>query len=423
MTVVQARARRAEIAAEMRGLHDSANGGALAEAAQTRWVALEAEATTIAAAESRAAALDALDLRAAGQPVNGTGDNRLDTLLEGVGLLDAVRAQLGGTDHAAGRAREASQALEARSGRKAQGILWHMGAERRTVSTALPVAGPGANLVGTDHRADLFVDRLRAATKVRALGATVLAGLQGNVVIPKRLASAQTGWFMDDSAIPTGDQKFGSITLQPKHAGVITEWSRNMVLQASPDVEMLARDDMARQLAETLDLAAIKGSGTGAEPRGILNTPGVGVLTPDTNGSMLAYAMITELVSLVDAANASGATEGFLANTRTRKAASQLVTSYGEPLGLDVVFQGRRVEYSNLIPSDGTRGTSSNLSSLLYGNWSDLLIGIFAELDILVNPYESGAYSRGGVSIRAIMSCDVNVRHAESFAVATGIIT
>ena len=423
MTVVQARARRAELAAEMRGLHDSANGGALAEAAQTRWVALEAEATTIAAAESRAAALDALDLRAAGQPVNGTGDNRLDTLLEGVGLLDAVRAQLGAADHAAGRAREASQALESRSGRKAQGLMWHMGAERRTVSTALPVAGPGANVIGTQYLPELFVDRLRAATKVRALGATVLAGLQGNVVIPKRLASAQTGWFADNTAIPTGDQTFGSITLTPKHAGVITEWSRNLVLQGSPDVEMLARDDMARQLAETLDLAAIKGSGTGAEPRGILNTPGVGVLTADTNGSMLAYAMITELVSLVDAANASGATEGFLANTRTRKAASQLVTSYGEPLGLDVVFQGKRVEYSNLVPSDGTKGTSSNLSSLLYGNWSDLLIGIFAELDILVNPYESGAYSRGGVSIRAIMSCDVNVRHAESFAVATGIIT
>ena len=184
MTVIEARSRKAAIAQEMRAIHEAANGGALADAAQTRWAALEAEAATVAAAENRAAALDALDMRAAGSPVNGTGDNRLDAMIEGVGLLDAIRAQIGGTDHAAGRAREVSQELERRSGRKAQGLLWHMGAERRTVSSALPVAGPGANVIGTDYRPDMFIDRLRAATRVRALGATVLSGLQGNVVIP-----------------------------------------------------------------------------------------------------------------------------------------------------------------------------------------------------------------------------------------------
>ena len=423
MTVIQARSRKAAIAQEMRAIHEAANNGALADAAQTRWAALEAEAATVAAAENRAAALDALDMRAAGSPVNGTGDNRLDAMIEGVGLLDAVRAQIGGTDHAAGRAREVSQELERRTGRKAQGLLWHMGAERRTVSSALPAAGPGANVIGTEYRPDMFIDRLRAATRVRALGATVMSGLQGNVVIPKRLASAPTGWFADNTAIPTGDQAFGSLTMTPKHAGVITEFSRNMILQASPDVETLARDDMARQLAETLDSAAIKGSGNGVEPRGILNTPGVGRFDSGPNGAMIDYGVVARLVSLVESADASGATEGFLTNFAVRREAAQIVTTTGEPLGLDVVFQGKRVEYSNLVPSNGTKGTSSNLSALIYGVWSELLVGFWSELDILVNPFESAAYSRGGVSVRAVMSCDVNVRHAESFAVLTEIVT
>jgi hypothetical protein len=44
------------------------------------------------------------------------------------------------------------------------------------------------------------------------------------------------------------------------------------------------------------------------------------------------------------------------------------------------------------------------------------LIGFWSEFDFLVNPYETTAYSKGNVQVRAMATCDVKLRHVESFA-------
>jgi hypothetical protein len=56
----------------------------------------------------------------------------------------------------------------------------------------------------------------------------------------------------------------------------------------------------------------------------------------------------------------------------------------------------------------------------IFGNWADLLFGYWSAFDLLVNPYESAAYSKGNISVRAMLTCDVAVRRPESFAVSSG---
>jgi hypothetical protein len=41
--------------------------------------------------------------------------------------------------------------------------------------------------------------------------------------------------------------------------------------------------------------------------------------------------------------------------------------------------------------------------------------------DLLVNPYESTAYSKGNVSVRGIVTMDVAIRHIESFAASIDV--
>ena len=350
----------------------------------------------------------------------------MDRLVASVGLLDVARAQMGGTDAAAGRAREISAELERRSGRKAQGLLWHMGApasvEQRTLTTALPAGGAGGNLVGTDFRADQFIDRLRNATVVRRAGATVLSGLSGNVAIPRRTASVVAGWVQENSALSVSDPAFDQVTLSPKHAGVISEWSRNMILQASPDVEQLARNDMAATLGETLDAAAIAGTGASNQPRGILSTAGIGAVAMGANGGALTYDAVADLMGAVADANGEAGSLAFATNSKVRRAAGKLKDTQARPYGLATVFQGMPLFTSNLVPANGTKGTGSGLSSLVYGNFGDLLIGVWSELDVVVNPYSDAAYQKGNVLIRAMMTVDIAVRHAESFAAITDIV-
>jgi len=99
-----------------------------------------------------------------------------------------------------------------------------------------------------------------------------------------------------------------------------------------------------------------------------------------------------------------------------KAAATKLKDGQGNYMGLPTVFAGERAEFSNSVPSDLTKGSGTGLSAVLYGDWSELLIGIWSEIDILVNPFESTAYSKANVSIRAMATVDTAVRHVASFA-------
>ena len=72
------------------------------------------------------------------------------------------------------------------------------------------------------------------------------------------------------------------------------------------------------------------------------------------------------------------------------------------------------MEVTNNIPSNLSKGSGSNLSAILYGNFSDLYIGLFSELEILVDPYTD--FAKGTTGLRAIQSLDINVAHPQSFA-------
>jgi hypothetical protein len=64
--------------------------------------------------------------------------------------------------------------------------------------------------------------------------------------------------------------------------------------------------------------------------------------------------------------------------------------------------------YRAIVSNQATAG------NLYFGNFSDLLIGMFGGLDIVVDPYT--ASTTGTIRVVALQSVDVAVRHAVSFA-------
>ena len=133
----------------------------------------------------------------------------------------------------------------------------------------------------------------------------------------------------------------------------------------------------------------------------------------------------------LDVANALNGNLYYLTNAKVVQALKKLKTAYGEYLwtAMDGVttngtpggVNGYTVMRSNQVPSNLSKGTGSNLSALIFGDFSQLIIGMWGALEILPNPYGSG-YTAGSVDIRAMQTCDIAVRHAESFAAITDII-
>ncbi len=415
--------RRSAITAELRALNDKPAGdnGDLSAEQRTRWDTLKAELETLEQRIGRQSLLDDAERRMQGQPLGGTGDTHLDREMRSFSLVRAIASQVPNLNVDAGRERELSQEVARRAGRPFQGMAVPMSVfcqpvEQRVMTTAAPASGPGANLIATDYRPGEYIDLLRNALVVRQLGARVLSGLVGNVAIPRLKEDATAAWVNEDQAIPTSDMAFGQTGLTPKHVGARTEFSRNMLLQTSPDIETLVRADFAAVLAQEVDRAAIFGSGAAPEPLGVLNTLGIGSVAIGTNGGPITFDAVADLQGAVDDANVTGAAMAFLTNTKVRRQAAKLKDSTGVPLGLGTIFQGGTLAVTNNVPADLTKGTGTSLSALLYGNWSDLLLGYWSEFDLLVNPFESAAYSKGNVQVRGMVTMDVAVRYPQSFA-------
>ena len=425
-------ARKDAIRAELRGIHEQASGDGLSAEAQTRWDALSAEADALAAQERRQAVIDDMDRRAgSGTPVGATGDNRFDSLASQVTVVDVIRAQMGATDAAAGRAREVSGELARRSGRAPEGLLFSLGAsgaprEQRVFSTTNPGGGPGSNLIQTTVSPNL-IDRLRERTVVRGMGATVLGGLVGNLSIPRLKASASATWFAENGAITVADPQTDAVLLTPKHCGGIVSLSRNMIMQPSVDVTRMVEDDLMKLLAVALDQAALVGGGSNA-PSGILaGSSGVPIVSGGTNGAAISYANVIDLIGAVDASNALAGSLGFVTNAKVVKSARQTLktsadTSSNFVMTDPAALAGYPLASTQNVPATFTKGTGTALSALIFGDWSSLIIGFWSEIDILVNPYDSTGYAAGNVLVRAAMTADVELKHAAAFAALTDVI-
>ncbi len=417
------REQRGRIVQEMRSLtgDPKGDGGDLSAEQEQRFTQLKGELESIEKRMERQQLVEDAERRMQGQQLAGTGDQNLDHELRDYSILRASASQMPGEDVDAGRERETYQELARRSGQQAKGLLVPMSIfEKRVVTTALPSGHAGGNLVSVDFRGDQFIDILRNKLITGRMGARVLRGLVGNLSIPKRQASGTAYWFAENDNITPGDPGFDAIGMTPRHVGLLIELSRNMLLQSSPELEQLTREDFSISLSQAIDNGAIASGGAPA-PVGILGTSGINTVSMSGGPT---WAKVLEVIESRENDNAEGTgfvtTPAWVKCLRSTPKATAVLIEEGpaEPVSADFLMDGPRelagypLLSSNLVPK--TLGGGSN-HALIFGAWADLILGYWGELEILVNPYESAAYSKGNVQVRGIVSMDVAVRHPESF--------
>ena len=345
-------------------------------------------------------------------------------------ITRAVMAQLdiGWGLKNAGLEREVSESLAQQRGKPARGFLIPQEAfqtMKRDLSVGTTTAG--GHLVQTDVMGDQFIDLLRARSLVIEMGARVIAGLTGSVAIPRKTSGTVGEWIAEGSSATESNPAFDQVTLTPKSVSGFIDVTRKLLLQGSLDVESLVKNDLAAALATAIDAAAINGSGTAPTPRGILNTSGIGDVAGGTNGLAPTWAHIVALESAVANANADLGSLGYLTNSKVRgklktveKAASTGIFVWGD--NALAPLNGYRAGTSNNVPSNLTKGTSSGVcSAIVFGNFADLIVGLWSGVDLLVDQFTLG--TSGGVRVVAFQDCDIAIRNAASFAAMKDSLT
>lgn len=300
---------------------------------------------------------------------------------------------------------EVSEAAAARYGRTAQGLMvptdvlgvW----KQRDLNTT-----DDNEIVATNLLANEFIDVLRNSASVMQAGARMMPGLVGNVAIPKKTAASTAGWISTEgTAASESEPTFGTVSLTPKTVGAFSDMTRQLILQSTPAIEALVRDDLTQALALAIDKGALEGTGLSGQPTGILST--VGVNKPTSFAA--AVPTFAEMVALESAVAEDNALFGNLAYITDAATYGGLKTkSKDTGSGMFVLENGEANGYRVIRSQQGTAG------NVYFGNFADCMIGMWGGLDLTVDPYT--ASSSGTVRIVALQSVDVALRNPVSFA-------
>lgn len=342
----------------------------------------------------------------------------------------------------AGFEREVSQAIGKRSGKSTAGLFMPTNlrfyASRAAdysfgTGTGLSATSGSANMVATNLLAGSFIDLLRNKARVLAMGAQMLSGLVGNVDIPRQKAAGSTYWVGEGGTLTQTGGQFDKVSLSPKHIGALSVITRNMLQQSTPDIEMMVRADMLQTIALGVDAAALYGTGSSFQPLGIANQSGIGSVIGGTNGGALTIDNLIDLETFVTSNNADDGALAYLTNAKAVGTLKKLKSTTGEYLwsnspqgqrsGTPGEINGYTMARTNQARSNLAKGTSTNLSEVYFGDWSQVLVGEWGVIEILPNPYAAGIYEAGGVELRVLQSLDIGIRHPQSFAVMSDAIT
>jgi len=289
---------------------------------------------------------------------------------------------------------------------------------RASTGQSAGVAGDGGSLIQEDTY--MFIEALKDALVLTGLGSTFLTGLVGNLPLLKG-GSFTSAWVAEGNNVSFTKEAFTKKTMSPKNLMCAGAISKQLLVQTDSVAEQLIRNELVSALAQGIQNAAINGSGTGAEPTGILNTAGIGSVTLGDNGGTLAWKNLVDLETAIYDKKVIGdiayltnpKVRGFLKTTLKNAGVSGFLWENNE-------INGCKANVTTAMPSTLTKGTGTGLSSLIAGAWSNLYIGMWGGMDIVVDPYTRSEYNELKLVFNEF--ADVALRNPEAFSAVKDII-
>jgi HK97 family phage major capsid protein len=327
-------------------------------------------------------------------------------------LMRAINAAYSNDWKHAGLELEASRAIEDQLQRAPNGFyipyeMQHNQQPRYEDKRVMTVGTDslGGYMKATEVLASSFIDLLRANVLLGRLNARFLPGLVGDVDIPRLDGGVAFNWVTEDADATPDDATLGVVALAPKTVVGEVPISRRLLKQSTPSVEQMLMDDMAKGAALAIDLAGFSGTGAAGQPTGITVAAGVGTSTITVPGNPDRDEMI-DFETDVLTANALMGTlayvttapvQGLMKNKNIDTGSGKFLMEGGQVNGYDVHIS-----------------TQLAANTIIFGNYEDVIIGLWGVLD--VEPDRAEKAAAGGLVLRVFQDVDIGIRHAGSFS-------
>lgn len=299
--------------------------------------------------------------------------------------------------------------------------------ERRMATRVLDTKTPGKGAETIFEQPGELIEILRQASVLARLGARFLTGLTAPVAFPKHTGRLTANWVAENPGVDVAesDLGYGLVNLVPKTIQATTGYDRQFLVQSTLDAESEIKSELGIEHGLLLDRSGLHGEGAANEPTGIYKAPDVNVRAV---GGIPDYADVVDSIGSVADDNALA---GNLAWVTTPLMAAKLkqipehdtlaVAKWlWEGTFLDGNMAGYRAFASNQVSKTmtGSEDTGGAEHGAIFGNWNELLVGLFAGVEIIVDPFAKK--KQGLIEVTSFQMADIALRHGESFVKWTG---
>ena len=268
-----------------------------------------------------------------------------------------------------------------------------------------------------------FIEALWPRLYFAKFGVIPMTGLFGNIAFP-RTTAITAAWKTEVASVTGTNPTLDQVSLSPKRLPNLIEASKTLLSNSQVSDGWLLEQIM-KSIVSQLEYASIQGSGVAPIPTGIINTSGIGDYAIGAQGGAPTYAAILDLLSDIGQANANYENIGILTNpimmaklmgTQTFPSSSngQAVTQFG-PNGIaDATTAGFKSAFTTNVPSTLTKGTNTDCSAIIAGDFSELIVGQWGGLEMYVDPITKMEQSITRVYVESFW--DIALKHPGSFA-------
>ncbi|MFE9763821.1 phage major capsid protein [Streptomyces sp. NPDC005808] len=293
---------------------------------------------------------------------------------------------------------------------------WRGADEERALSVGTATAG--GHLVPSPLAATV-IDLARAKMRVAEAGATFVPMTTSTLKVPRLTGEGAPAWRNENATITAGDLTFDAVTFTARSLDRLVIMSRELFEDSDPSASTVIAHSFAAQLALELDRAALRGTGSAPEPRGMLNQSGITATAHGANGTVITnYDWWLDAVGAVRANNFEPTAHIQAPRTSTSLAKLKEATTnayMSPPPSMLPMLTTKQV------PINLTVGTSTDASEIYTGQWNQLAIGI--RVGFRLQPLLERYADSGQIGFIANLRADVQVFQPTAFVVDTGVRT
>jgi HK97 family phage major capsid protein len=280
---------------------------------------------------------------------------------------------------------------------------------------------------GTDSAGGYVVNPFLSATIIDALRGDSIFSKAGAQIVPlttnkTTLARVATDpvptWRAENAAVAESDMAFEAVVLAPKTLAVIVRASREL-LEDSVNINDAIGSTLSAAMSAEVDRAAGFGSGTGNQPLGVANTPGILTVTSAANGDQLtSYSKLLDALLALETNNVEP--NAVVMSPREARKVNGFADTTNQPLQKPDALKDLLYITTPKVPVNQTQGTSNVASSIIMGDFRKLILGVRSEfrIEVLKERYADNLQ----YGFLAWLRMDVGVANPKAFAKISGII-